>query len=192
MKNITYRLATKADLDQVHRLQERYHVSTISDEDRPDGFVTTLFTTEQFERLINDEGGLSIALDGDKVIAYAMAASWEYWSEWPLFAHMIKDLPDTEYLGRTMSMENSYQYGPICVDKEYRGTGVFAHLFDFSRASMRDRYPVLLTFVNQINPRSLAAHRKLGLDLVKEFQFNNNDYYELGFDTGKSVLADKL
>lgn len=189
MKNITYRLATKDDLDQVHMLQNRYHVSTISDEDRPDGFVTTLFTTEQFERLIDDEAGLSIAVDGDRVVGYAMAASWKYWSEWPLFAHMIKELPNTEYLGRTLSMENSYQYGPICVDKEYRGTGVFAHLFDFSRESMHDRYPVLLTFVNQINPRSIAAHRKLGLDLVKEFQFNNNDYYELGLDTGKSVLG---
>lgn len=188
MNNISYRLATKDDLDQVHDLQKRYHVSTISDEDRPDGFVTTLFTSEQFERLIDDEAGLSIAVDGDKVVGYAMAASWEYWSEWPLFAHMINDLPDTEYLGRTMSMENSYQYGPICVDKEYRGIGVFAHLFDFSRESMRERYPVLLTFVNQINPRSITAHRKLGLDLIKEFQFNNNDYYELGFDTSKSVF----
>ena len=98
MKNIIYRLATRDDLDQVHRLQKRYHVSTISDEDRPDGFVTTLFTTEQFERLIDDEAGLSIAVDGDKVIAYAMAASWEYWSEWPLFAHMINELSGSAYL----------------------------------------------------------------------------------------------
>ncbi len=42
MNNISYRLATKDDLEQVHELQKRYHVSTISDEDRPDGFVTTL------------------------------------------------------------------------------------------------------------------------------------------------------
>jgi len=59
-----YRLATLEDIPGVERLQQRYHVSTISDEDRPDGFVTTLFTSDQFRHLIEDERGLSIAVDG--------------------------------------------------------------------------------------------------------------------------------
>lgn len=53
-----------------------------------------------------------------------MAASWEFWSKWPLFQFMIDDLPNTTYRGRALSTENSYQYGPICIDREYRGTEV--------------------------------------------------------------------
>jgi len=183
-----YRNATKEDIPQISELQKKYHVSTISEEDKPDGFVTTLFTPEQFGELIDKEQGIAIACDGDQVVAYAMAASWEYWSEWPLFQHMIKDLPDTEYLGETLSIENSYQYGPVCIEKSYRGTEVLPRLFDFSRAQMNKRFPILITFINHINPRSYKAHvDKLGLDVIKDFQFNNNNYYELGYDTSKSV-----
>lgn len=183
-----YRNATLDDIPAVEKLQKKYQVSTISDEDRPDGFVTTLFTREQFKELIEKENGLAIACHQGQVIGYAMAASWEYWSEWPLFQHMIKDLNNTTYLGRTLSIENSYQYGPICIDKEYRGSKVLPNLFEFSRSQMKKRYPILITFINHINPRSYRAHtKKLGLDTIKDFNFNNNQYYKLGYDTSKKT-----
>ncbi|HZK00917.1 MAG TPA: GNAT family acetyltransferase, partial [Tissierellaceae bacterium] len=142
---MNYRNATIEDIPGVQALQEKYHVNTISEEDKPDGFVTTLFTEEQFKELIEKENGLAIACDGDKIVGYAMAASWEYWSAWPLFQHMIKDLPNTEYMGETLSTENSYQYGPIAVHADYRGGDVFPNLFEFSRKEMNKRYPILIT-----------------------------------------------
>ena len=180
---IIYRNATIEDISKVEELQKKYHVNTISDEDRPNGFVTTLFTEEQFKELIEEENGLAIACDGDKIIAYAMAASWEYWSAWPLFQFMIKDLPNIEYLGQKLSIENSYQYGPVCVDVAYRGRDVLPNIFEFSRLQMKERYPILITFINKINPRSYVAHvDKLKLDVIKTFEFNNNTYYNLGYD----------
>jgi hypothetical protein len=182
--NMIYRNATLEDITAISELQKKYHVLTISDEDKPHGFVTTLFTEEQFAELIENENGIAIACDGERVVGYAMAASWNYWSKWPLFQYMIKDLPDTVYMGQVLSVENSYQYGPICIDKEYRGTDVLPKLFDFSREQMNKKYPILVTFINHINPRSYEAHtRKLGLDVIKNFVFNNNNYYELGYDT---------
>lgn len=188
-----YRNARLEDIPGVSALQEKYHVSTISEEDKPNGFVTTLFTEEQFKDLIEKENGLAIACDGDKVIAYAMAASWEYWSAWPLFQYMIEDLPNTEYLGQTLSTKNSYQYGPICIDSDYRGSNVLPNLFEFSRCQMEKRYLILITFINHINPRSYNAHtKKLELDLIKNFDFNNNHYYELGYDTSKKTPGSNI
>ncbi len=188
-----YRNATLEDIPAVSELQQKYHVSTISEEDKADGFVTTLFTEEQFKELIQKENGLAIACDGDRVVAYAMAGSWEYWSQWPLFQHMIKDLPNTEYLGQVLSMENSYQYGPICIHKDYRSTEVLPNIFEFSRTQMNKRYPILITFINQINPRSLKAHtEKLGLEIIKPFEFNNNQYYELGYDMSKKTKGSTI
>lgn len=181
-----YRNATFKDIPGVSKLQNQYHVLTISEEDKPSGFVTTLFSEEQFKDLISKENGLAIACDGDKIVGYAMAGSWEYWSAWPLFQHMIKDLPNTTYLGQVLSTENSYQYGPIAIHKDYRGSNVLPNLFEFSRKEMNKRYPILITFINHINPRSYEAHvRKLGLDVIKDFQFNNNNYYSLGYDASK-------
>jgi hypothetical protein len=188
-----YRNANINDIYGVSQLQKKYHIYTISEEDKPDGFVTTLFTEEQFKELIEKENGLAIACDNDKVIAYAMAASWDYWSAWPLFQYMINDLPNIQYLGYTLSTENSYQYGPICIDKQYRGTEVLPNLFEFSRLQMKDKYPVLITFINQINGRSYRAHvDKLGLEVIKTFDFNNNHYYELGYDMRKKTPGANL
>lgn len=39
------------------------------------------------------------------------------------------------------------------------------------------KYPILITFINHINHKSYAAHtKKLGLDVIKSFDFNNNTY----------------
>lgn len=185
-RKMQYRNARIEDIPGVARLQSMYHVSTISPEDKPDGFVTTLFTEAQFRELIEAEDGLAIACAGDEVIAYAMAASWHYWSAWPLFQHMIEDLPNVVYLGQRLSTENSYQYGPICIRRDYRGTEVLPNLFEFSRRQMAKRYPILITFINTRNPRSFRAHtKKLGLEVIKTFTFNDNLYYELGYDMSK-------
>jgi hypothetical protein len=189
-KAMIYRNAVIKDIPAISELQKKYHIATISEEDKPDGFVTTLFTEEQFKELIEKEDGIAIACDGDKIAAYAMAASWEYWSKWPIFQYMIEDLPNTEYMGQILSVKNSYQYGPICIDKDYRGTEVLPMIFDFSRMQMKSRYPILITFINHINARSYNAHtKKLGLDVIKNFVFNNNNYYELGYDTSKKVCT---
>ncbi len=185
-----YRNAVLNDIPQIMTLQKKYHISTILEEDKKDGFVTTLFTEDQFRELIDQENGIAIALDGSQVVAYAMAASWEYWSKWPLFQHMIQDLPTLTYRNLQLNIENSYQYGPICIDKAYRGTDVLPGVFNFSANQMKEKYQILVTFINQINPRSYKAHvDKLGLDVIKEFDFNNNHYYELALDLRERSYA---
>ena len=138
-KAMIYRNAVIKDIPAISELQKKYHIATISEEDKPDGFVTTLFTEEQFKELIEKEDGIAIACDGDKIAAYAMAASWEYWSKWPIFQYMIEDLQNIEYMGQILSVKNSYQYGPICIDKDYRGTEVLPMIFDFSRMQMKNK-----------------------------------------------------
>ena len=181
------KIAQLSDIEATLRLHAKYQIDTIKEEDKKDGFVTTAFSKEELTALIEKEKGLFIAKEGDEVVAYVMAASWDFWSRWAMFAHMIKDLPNLSYLGKTLSVENSYQYGPICIDKKLRGTTLLKEIFDFSREHMHKRYPILVTFVNKINPRSFQAHRrKLGLQVIQEFEFNGNHYYEMVYDTSKT------
>lgn len=185
---MNYRKALVSDIEEIEKLQKKYHIDTISDEDKKDGFVTTLFDYNQFKRIIEDEEGLHIACDGDKIVAYAMAASWGYWKEWPLFEHMIEYLSDDNYKNKNITVENSYQYGPVCIEKDYRGSEVLVNLFEFSRQQMKDRFEILITFINKINGRSLNAHtNKIKLDIIKEFNFNSNEYFELAYDTSEKV-----
>ena len=160
-----YRNANIDDIKIVAELQKRYHVSTVSEDDKKDGFVTTEFTYD-----------------------HAMAASWDFWSAWPMFQFMIKDLPNVSYLGKQLTTENSFQYGPVCIDKAYRGKNVVRNLFETSRREMSKRFPILITFINEANPRSFFAHtKKVGFEVIKKFDYNNNHYYELAYDMSKPV-----
>jgi hypothetical protein len=183
------KIAEIKDIDSILKLHAKYQLATILEEDKKDGFVTTAFEKEQLQDIIEQEQGIFIALENDIVLGYVMSASWQYWSKWPMFAFMVKDLPNLSYLGKALTINNSYQYGPVCIDKSVRGSGLLEKLFDFALESMSKRYEILVTFVNVINERSYVAHkRKLGLDVIQEFEFNNNRYYEMVYDTSKRVL----
>jgi hypothetical protein len=180
ISNIQLKNAELSEIDAVLELHYKYQIDSIAEEDKADGFVTTPFTKEQMADLINRESGLFIAKKDGAVVAYVMAASWDFWSVWPMFAFMIKDLPNLKYHGQTLGVDNSYQYGPICIDKSVRGTGVLEAIFDFAKREMSKRFPILVTFVNKTNERSYQAHkRKLGLDVIQDFTFNGNNYYEM-------------
>ncbi|VVS94627.1 GNAT family N-acetyltransferase [Desulfoluna spongiiphila] len=174
------KIADPSDIESTLRLHYRYQIDSINEADKKDGFVTTPFTEAQLDALIARENGLFVAKENGEVVGYAMAASWKFWSVWPMFARMIEGLPELSYNGRALSVDNSFQYGPICIDKCLRGHGVLENIFQLVKSTMGKRYPVLITFVNKNNPRSHAAHtRKLGLDVINEFEFNANHYYEM-------------
>ena len=86
------KIAELSDIESILKLHYKYQVDSIAQEDKKDGFVTTAFTTEQLSKLIVQEQGLFIAIDEGEVVAYAMSASWDFWSIWPMFVQMIKDL----------------------------------------------------------------------------------------------------
>ena len=85
--------AELSEIDDVLKLHYKYQIDSIAEEDKADGFVTTPFIKEQMADLIEKENGLFIAKKDGVVVAYAMAASWNFWSVWPMFEFMIKNLP---------------------------------------------------------------------------------------------------
>lgn len=171
------RVAQREDTDSVLRLHARYQIDTIHEDDKKDGFVTSSFSKDQLEQLISQENGLFVAVEQSEVVAYVMAGSWAFWSPWPVQAVMIEKISAYACNGEQLSVENSYQYGPVCVDKSFRGSGLLKQIFDFALDQMSTRYRYLVTFVNNVNPRSLAAHtRKLGLEELGTFGVNGNTY----------------
>lgn len=187
------RQADMNDYAGIVALHRTYHTDFIADEERSDGFVTTNFTPKQLKDLILKEQGVVVAEnENNKIVAYATAASWNFWGQWPLFRYMIKKLPEYSLNGQALSVENSYQYGPVCIEKSLRGTGIFEQLFYVSLCSMREKYPYMVTFINQINPRSLTAHtKKAHMTKSGTFRFNNNNYYLLGCSTNQDDINHK-
>lgn len=123
--------AAMADIEGIKALLKANHADNVKEEDRADGFVTTNITDEQLGRLITAENGVTIAKDGDKIMAFAFEAPWKFWVEWPMFKYMTEILNEYSFEGTTLTTENTYQYGPICLDKTVRGTGLLKKFSTF-------------------------------------------------------------
>jgi hypothetical protein len=178
-----------SDIDGISALQTRYLYSNLSEQERLAGFVTTPFSAGQFAALLREDG-VYVAVADDEVVGYALAGSWEFFSQWPIFPFMVARLPALNFSGRAVTSANSFQYGPVCIDERYRGSGLFPRLFEQMRVGFSHRYPVGVTFINRVNQRSYIAHtRKLGMQTIDQFEFNGRPYYGLAFDTGVSVLS---
>lgn len=174
------------DINGILDLLKANHINYVKD--KTDGFVTTNITEEQLSKLITKENGVTVAKENGKILAFAMAASWDFWKEWPLFSYMIEQLPNFALEGETITAENSYQYGPVCIDKAFRGSGLFEKIFFASLSNMQKRYPIMVTFINQINPRSFEAHtRKVHMMQAGTFQFNQNNYYLMTCSTALKI-----
>ena len=177
-KQIKTQIATINDIDSFLELQAKYLVTNLTQEQKKDGFVTTPFIIEQLYEIIKNDG-LFLAKIEEKVIGYAFAGSWGYFSQWKIIEYMSGMLP-ISYENQIITQENSFQYGPICIDIEFRGSGLINLLFDFMSINMVKKYPISVTFINKINERSRKAHvEKLGWKIIREFQFNGNEYYFL-------------
>lgn len=177
------KIATLEDLEGVFKLQEKYHLNSISVENKRNGFVTVKFTRQQFSDLISNEKGLFVVIVKQQVVGYAVAASWGYCSAWPIFDFVARKLCEFCYSNKKLSVENTFQYGPVCLDSSIRGTGTFEGIFKVATREISEKYPTLIAFINKTNPRSFAAATtKTGFDTIDEFRYNDNTYYLLGYD----------
>ncbi len=177
------RIATESDIDGILALQSKNLYTNLSIEERAHGFVMTPFTAEKIQLLITQTGAF-VAEEEENILGYIFAGTWEFFSAWEIFPFMISRFPALKFQEMKISIDNSFQYGPVCIDQEIRGSGVFPKLFETMRNSFAPRFSIGVTFINKLNPRSLKAHtHKLDLEIIDEFEFKENSYYGLAFLT---------
>lgn len=182
------RPACAHDLAGILDLQERNLYAHLDETQRQQGFVTTAFTTAQLLSLL-EQHGIFVALAQERVIGYALAGSWEFFSQWTIFPFMQARLPQLQFQGQEITAANSFQYGPVCIDAAYRGQSVFPQLFECMRLGLCQRYPIGVTFINRLNTHSYHAHtKKLGMQVIDTFEFNERPYYGLAFNMLRSVI----
>jgi hypothetical protein len=181
-----YRQGTTADIDQTLMLQEKYLLVNLPETSRSQGFVTTPFSAEQLKEII-DFKGFFVAEDNKKIVAYVVVCSWDFFTRFPIFAYMASRFLNLDFEGFKIDTANTFEYGPICIDSEYRNKGVFQHIFETMRLGMKDRYHIGVTFINKLNQRSFSAHtKKLNLKVIDGFSFNQHEFYTLAFWTDKA------
>ena len=181
-------LAQPADFAAILELQARYHVSSTSQDALAEGFVTTELTDETLTRM-HEERALWISRsETGGLAAYACAVEWDFYAGSGfverVFSHL--PLPFGDDKSRIVNAENSFLYGPTCIDSAFRGQGLLPAI----TAAIAARYATTrefgVCFIDVRNQRSLAAHeRKLGFKLLTLMPTSSPDviYNMLGFST---------
>jgi hypothetical protein len=178
------RVGIESDFEGILDLQSRNLYANIAASALAGGFVTTPFTPDLLRQLLTQSGVFVAEVEGE-IIGYVLAGDWEFFSQWEIFRLMMARLPKLKFQGRELTVDRTFQYGPVCIDATLRGSNLLPELYTLMRSSFAQKFPIGITFINKINARSFAAHnRKLRLEVIDEFEFNDNSFYTLAFLTG--------
>ena len=159
-------VTTLSELEQILDLQRQNLKQNISGEEKNEqGFVTMTFTLPMLEAMHAIAPSVIVKED-DHVIAYAIVFLKE---GRPLFPHIEPMFLNFEKLNWKDKPLNSYPFyiiGQVCVEKKYRGKGVFDLLYQKHRALYQDRFDFLVTEISTTNYRSLKAHQRTGFQTI--------------------------
>ena len=161
-----------SELTGIRLLQSRNLKGNLSDAEAIDqGFLIAEYDLG-YLRQMNDCRPSVIALDGDRVVGYALVATKESRAGHPLLSDLFHPIDQLYFKQEPLRDVEYVVVGQLCVDKDYRGTGLVPQLYRLFRASLEMDYRYAITDVAKANRRSLQAHRKIGFQAIHSINFD--------------------
>ena len=143
-----------------------------------DGFTTVQHTLPLLERF-HDLAPSVVARDAaGHVVGYALAMVRGLADSVPVLGPMFEQLDVVPELHGA----RWYVMGQVAVAKAYRGTGVFDALYAEHRRQYADRFDWLVTEISERNPRSLAAHRRVGFRTLHRYEHSGDTWQVVGWN----------
>ncbi|GGG23038.1 hypothetical protein GCM10011344_24660 [Dokdonia pacifica] len=170
---ITYkRAASDQELQEILAIQKRNLKAVISIQERKEqGYITVPHTFDILKKM-NDACPHILAMDGDRVAGYALVMLRSFKYEMPIL------IPMFETADRLLKGKNYVAMGQVCIDKPYRGQGVFKGMYTFYKEQLSTTYDCLFTEVATSNIRSLEAHKRVGFKIL-ETQITDGTSWEI-------------
>lgn len=150
------------EIQQILDLQQLNLPKNISKEEALEqGFVTVEHDFPLLKKM-NDLAPSIIAKDGEKVIGYCLAMLVELKNDVPILVPMFEMIEKIDYQGKKLSDFPYIAMGQVCVDKNYRGLGVFDGMYQAMKYYFDNQYDRVITEVALRNTRSMKAHQRVG------------------------------
>ena len=139
------------DLEGIIALQKQNLKNDLSaSEIKEQGFVTVSHSLSDLEKMHLHERNI-IAKDNDRVIAYVLGMTEKSKKDIPLLIEMYESFDHIPYKGKAVSGYNYIVVGQVCVDKNYRGLGLFDKCYQVYKVTLKAntilplrRLPVLI------------------------------------------------
>jgi len=170
------------ELWHIHKLNGQNLKANLSvAEQEEQGFVSWLYPFSLLKQLHTLAPSIIVKED-NKVVGYALVTSVATAEFHPDLQAMVNKLETIKYQNKPLSKYNYYVMGQVCIDKEYRGKGVFKMLYEKHRELYKNKYEMLVTEISTGNLRSQKAHEKVGFITIHTYKDDLDEWNVVVWD----------
>jgi len=174
MVSFVVRRAKASDYDQIVDLQLRNMGDNLTEEQRRDGFLSGYFDAEMLAAA-NENLAVVVCADGDRIAGFVCLTTPRFTRQNEVATAMMEKLKEETIFGKQFDEWNACLYGPVCIEREYRGVGLFERLYK-GLPQFSEQCNLLVCLVAVGNQRSIAAHSKVGMTIVSEFEWSGRKF----------------
>jgi hypothetical protein len=174
--NYEYRRLGPTDLPQLEDLQERNLQSNLDLSDRSSGFLSDTIPRNSIIEM-DKNLAVIVCVENSNLLGFLCASNLEFNRSLALPAKMIDRLDVVEFHGKKVPTLEGFVAGPVCVEKERRGQGIFAGLYECLFLTTKDKFDLAVSLIDVTNEPSLHAHQKVGYEIVDMFSYSGQEFY---------------
>lgn len=177
--HIVYRQAILSDYKGIIALQKINIIGNLNPQEAENGFLSIEMDKWNFSEISRDLG-LAVAVSSHEIVGYLCGTSYSYSLKFPILRTMLGKLHELSIDKKPLNASNTFVYGPVCIAKSERGSGILKGLYQELKRIALPRYSFCVLFISDRNKRSFNAHLKLGMKPLGMFEFNKSQFYILG------------
>ena len=180
--------STDQHLMEILALQRRYHARAVSAEvQSSEGFVFAEHTLPLLRRMAA-RSPQAIALSEGHVVGYCLSLPLALQAEVPSLAPMFEQFAQCAYRGKPLSAYRFVVGGQVCVDRQHRGKGLLARLYEQLRISLGEGFDLCVTEIATRNRVSIRAHERMGFEIISTYSDPREEWVIVAWDLSRPAV----
>ena len=182
---------SEEEIQQILQLQLANLPKNISaTEAKMQGFVTVHHSPEILHAM-NVPYPHIIAKVKERVVGYTLVMLRKFKDEVPVLKPMFQKIDGLSFHKKPLLNTKYFVMGQVCVDKNFRGQGVFNGLYQQMRKEMSPFFDCIITEIATRNTRSMRAHHKVGFEIISVYSTEQEEWAIVGWNF-ENKLQSKL
>ncbi|MEM8527515.1 MAG: GNAT family N-acetyltransferase [Bacteroidota bacterium] len=174
--------STDQDLHQILALQQLNLPKNISiEESRTQGFLTVEHDFEILKSM-NEACPHIIAKVEEQVVGYTLVMLEQFKDRIPILVPMFEKVNQLAWNNCIIGEMEYFIMGQVCVEKAWRGKGIFSGLYRQMKTELAERFDCIITEIATRNTRSMRAHEKVGFEVLEIYEGEIEEWAIVGWD----------
>jgi GNAT superfamily N-acetyltransferase len=172
---------TQSQYSAISKLLSQFDGDAMTEDERGAGFLQGRFS-EAAVRWFGETLAVIVAVDGADVVAALCASDLRREPLPAPLAPLKAHLSEWRLKGEALDPQHTLAYGPVAIDRRYRGQGLLKALYGALLAEAPSDFRSGVAFVASDNPRSLKVHCEgLGMEQLGIYQDRGQTMIAIGF-----------